>query len=81
MLAYDEGYAIKRPLDAARGPDLDIVLRVQVQPLSGQARPEPRLRGLDKGLVLDQIDPVVRQRVAAYAVVVSDRGLLATDIF
>jgi 8-oxo-dGTP pyrophosphatase MutT (NUDIX family) len=79
VLAFDEGYAMDRPIDAARGPDHDIVLRVQVQPLQGQPRPTPRLRGLDKGLVLDEIDPVVRQRVAAYAVVVSDRGLLATE--
>ncbi len=79
VLAFDQGYAIERPLDAIRGPDLDIVLRVQVEPLSGQPRPQPRLRGLDRGLVLEEIDPVVRQRVAAYAVVVSDRGLLATE--
>jgi 8-oxo-dGTP pyrophosphatase MutT (NUDIX family) len=79
VLAFDEGYSIERPLDATRGSDLGIVLRVLVQPLSGEARPEPRLRGLDKGLVLDEIDPVVRQRVAAYAVVVSERGLLATE--
>jgi hypothetical protein len=79
VLAFDHGYAIERPLDANRGPDRDIVLRLEVEPLSGQPRPQPRLRGLDRGLVLEEVDPVIRQRVAAYAVVVSDRGLLATE--
>ncbi len=79
VLAFDHGYVIDRPIDAVRGDDLDIVLRVRVEPLNGQPRPEPRLRGLDRGLVLDEVDPVVRQRVAAYAVVVSTRGLLATE--
>ena len=51
----------------------------EVEPLSGQPRPQPRLRGLDRGLVLEEIDPVIRQRVAAYAVVVSEPGLLATE--
>ena len=59
--------------------DGEIVLRIRVSPLTGQPRPQPRLRGLDAGLVLDEVEPVIRQRVAAYAVVLSDRGLLATE--
>ena len=58
VLAFEQGYAIERPLDANRGPDLDIVLRLEVEPLSGQPRPQPRLRGLDRGLVLDDGKPV-----------------------
>ena len=45
-----------------------------------ESRPSQRPTGRDVGLQLAPgEDPVVRQRVAAYGVVVSDRGLLATQ--
>lgn len=80
VLAYDQGYLLSRTLDALLDNRGELILRVEVRPVSGQPRPVPRLRGLDRGLVLDTTTtPVVRQRVAAYAVVTSDRGLLATE--
>jgi 8-oxo-dGTP pyrophosphatase MutT (NUDIX family) len=51
-----------------------------VRPLGGEPRPPARGRRQDRSLVLtDDLAPVVRQRVAAYAVVLSKRGLLATQ--
>ena len=78
-LAFDQGFVIERPLEARRvGPDL--ALSLLVRPESGETGPAPRPPPLDPGLVLGEGDePIVRQRVAAYAVVSSGRGLLATQ--
>ena len=80
VVAHDADQLIERPLDAYRDADGDLVLRFRVRSSSGEARPAPRPPGRDAGLVLaDGEVPAVRQRVAAYGVVVSDRGLLATQ--
>jgi ADP-ribose pyrophosphatase YjhB (NUDIX family) len=51
-----------------------------VRPVRDEARPVVRQQGRDAGLVLSgKVRPVVRQRFAAYAVVTSSRGLLATE--
>ncbi len=81
LLAFDHGFVISAPLDAVRDPDGDLVLRLRVTPGSDAATaPVVRSRGRDRGLVLaDDVQPEVRQRFAAYAVVRSSRGLLATE--
>ena len=78
-LAFEHGYIVLRPLEA-RLVDADLMLRLLVRPAAGEPGPVPAAPPLDPGLVLAEDDePIVRQRVAAYAVVLSDLGLLATQ--
>jgi 8-oxo-dGTP pyrophosphatase MutT (NUDIX family) len=80
VLAFDHGYVVLRPLDATRSSSGDLILRLSVRPVVDEPRPVVRRRGRDAGLVLgDDVRPAVRQRFAAYAVVTSSRGLLATE--
>ena len=80
VVAYDEGYAVVRPLEAVRTDDGDLRLVLQVRRLDGEPRPRLANRGQDAGLVIPPgAELEVRQRVAAYAVVTSSRGLLATE--
>jgi len=80
VLAYDHGYVVVHPLDANRDSSGDLILRLLVRPVDDEPRPLLRRQGRDAGLVLgDQVRPAVRQRFAAYAVVTSRRGLLATE--
>lgn len=79
-VAYDAGYQVRAPIDALRDPDADLVLRLAVVPADRNSAPEVRPRGRDRALVLEPGEvPVPRQRLAAYAVVLSDQGLLATE--
>ena len=78
-LAFEYGYIVLRPLEA-RIVDADLKLRLLVRPAAGEPGPVPVAPPLDPGLVLaEDAEPIVRQRVAAYAVVLSDLGLLATQ--
>lgn len=80
VLAYDRGYVVVRPLDANRASSAELILRLLVRPVADEPRPQVRRQGRDAGLVLNQrVRPAVRQRFAAYAVVTSSRGLLATE--
>jgi 8-oxo-dGTP pyrophosphatase MutT (NUDIX family) len=80
VLAHDRGFFAIRPIDVVRDAHGELVLRLDVRPLSGEQRPAVRPRGRDAGLVLTGGRPlIVRQRVAGYAVVLSARGLLATE--
>ena len=78
-VVFDQGYQALRPLEAGwRG--MDLALRLRVRPLAGEPRPEPLPPRTDADLIItDDVVPVTRQRVAAYAVVLSRRGLLATE--
>ena len=78
-VVFDQGFRAVRPLEAGwQGADL--ALRLQVRPLRGEPRPEPLPPRTEAGLIIsDDVVPVTRQRVAAYAVVMSQRGLLATE--
>ena len=78
-VVFDQGYKALRPLDASwYGADLG--LRLLVRPLAGEPRPDPVPTRTAAGLIIaDDVVPVTRQRVAAYAVVLSTRGLLATE--
>jgi 8-oxo-dGTP pyrophosphatase MutT (NUDIX family) len=80
VLAHDEGFAMVRPLAATRDPDGELRLTLLVRPLRDERRPAAPVRGQDVGLQVPLgVRPQVRQRVAAYAIVTSSRGLLATE--
>lgn len=74
-----QGWAARRPLLAKRAADGAIELMIEVEPSHG-AIPTSREPGRDAELVIGTDEVVqVKQRVAAYAVVESDRGVLATE--
>lgn len=79
QLAWEQGYRVIRPLSATGTRD-DLVVTLQVtrhgRPV--QPRGPQRTRSMIRGMHLDD-EPVRRQRIAAYALVLSDRGLLATE--
>lgn len=80
VLAYDLGYVVVKPLDAVRDGDGGLTLAFRVRPVSVEKRPEQSGRGVDSGVDLSGTTAVeVKQRVAAYALVTSGWGLLATE--
>jgi 8-oxo-dGTP pyrophosphatase MutT (NUDIX family) len=79
VLAHDRGFVVVRPLDAVRDETGDLVLKMLVRPVGDEPRPPAKGRGRDRTLPTDDLAPMVRQRVAAYAMVLSARGLLATQ--
>ena len=79
VLAYQQGFAVERPLSACQ-EDAELVLRLAVRPVAGEPPPVILPVQSDPDLVIEDGSlPMVRQRVAAYAVVRSSRGLLATE--
>lgn len=80
LVAYGHGYRTIRPIDVIRVPEGELLLRVLVRPVGNAPAPVVRSRGRDRGLQIpDGVSPFVRQRFAAYAVVRSELGLLATE--
>jgi 8-oxo-dGTP pyrophosphatase MutT (NUDIX family) len=80
LAAYRAGWILQGPLAADRDPNGELVLTVDVRPAAAEAEPTGAGRRQDSGLILAPGEhPVVRQRVAAYAVVRSSAGLLATQ--
>jgi 8-oxo-dGTP pyrophosphatase MutT (NUDIX family) len=79
-LAWEKGYRIVRPLSATGGaPDLTLTVQVGRHGRSSVLAP-PRTRSMDPDLdVNGGAPPVVRQRLAAYGIVLSSRGVLATQ--
>lgn len=80
-LAWDLGYRIVRPLSAT-GTDDQLTFTVQVSAHGRRValRAPQRVRQVDRGLSAEEAaDAITRQRLAAYAIVLSDRGLLATQ--
>lgn len=78
--AFDHGYLVTRPLNAVRSPDGTIELRLLVRPVSGEDGPERVQRQQDDGLAPEDLaQSERRQRIAAYALVRSSAGLLATE--
>ena len=79
-LAGERGYRILRPLSTT-GAAPALTVTVQVTPHRGDGKlPPVGPRAIDRGLDLDSLpEPVVRQRLAAYGIVVSARGILATQ--
>ncbi len=79
QLAWDRGWVVRRPFDAALESG-ELLLRLEVAPRDGETRPRRPRRSQDPGLVIPPgVEPEVRQRLAAYAVVLSERGVLATE--
>lgn len=81
VLAYEAGWVVVRPVaaDLDEHGELRLELRVRHR-RPGDGHPRTRKPGRDRGLRSgDAETPVVRQRFAAYAVVQSERGLLATE--
>ena len=80
VLAFDCGHVVNTPVDANRSDSGELFLRLLVRPVVDEPRPQERRQARDAGLVLgDDIRPAARQRFAAYAVVISRQGLLATE--
>ena len=79
-LAWELGYRIVRPLSATgSAPDLTLTVQVGRHGRSSVLRAQ-KTRSMDPDLDLSvEAPPVVRQRLAAYGIVLSDRGLLATQ--
>ena len=79
-LAWELGYRIVRPLSATgSAPELTLTVQVGRHGRSSSLR-VPKTRSMDPDLDLtDAAPPVVRQRLAAYGIVLSARGLLATQ--
>ncbi|GAA2111167.1 hypothetical protein GCM10009841_33770 [Microlunatus panaciterrae] len=79
VASHHRGYAVLRPLEAALVED-EITLSLLVEPVQDHLPPQQAERGRDSGLLLRPGEvPRVRQRVAAYVLVRSERGLLATE--
>jgi len=73
------GFRLVRPLSAARQGE-EIELSVLVEPAGKQRMPAAQSPHRDRGLRMHPGEkPRVFQRVAAYAVVISERGLLVTE--
>lgn len=79
-LAWELGYRIVRPLSATgSAPDLTLTVQVGRHGRSAELQ-EPKTRSIDPDLDLStEPEPVVRQRLAAYGIVLSARGVLATQ--
>ncbi|MEZ5089104.1 MAG: NUDIX domain-containing protein [Micropruina sp.] len=80
-LAWGLGYRIVRPLSATgQGDDLTLTVQVSAHGRPVSMRGPQRRRTPDPSLDEEAVvEPRVRQRLAAYAIVLSQRGLLATE--
>lgn len=79
-LAWERGYRITRPLSASgTAPDISLTVQVARHGRRISHRSGARTRSVDPGLDLSLVTPVVRQRLASYAIVLSRRGILATE--
>lgn len=79
LVSSELGFPVVRPLSADL-VDGDIVVRLLVEDSPNGTAPAHPATGRDPGLTLEPGEvPTVRQRVAAYALVRSSRGLLATE--
>lgn len=78
--AWELGYRIIRPLSATGTRD-DLIVTLQVTRHGRRVVPRgpQRARTLAKSELLAREEPLARQRLAAYALVVSERGILATE--
>lgn len=80
-MLWEHGYRAVRFLSASL-VDGEVTITVQVAPHHSDRtlRRPPRVRTMDSGLKISvESEIVVRQRPAAYAMVLSERGLLATE--
>ncbi len=77
QLIWRRGYVVRSWLSALI-VDREIVMTAIISPRTHRSRP-PRLKKRDRKLVMDAEAPVLNQRIAAYAVVLSKRGVLGTE--
>ncbi len=77
--AWAAGFMLTGPIDARRGSDGQLVVRWTARTAEGSEAPLVPPRGVDRDLDLTGVEPVPKQRVAAYALVRSQCGLLATE--
>jgi 8-oxo-dGTP diphosphatase len=79
-LAWQRGYRIIRPLSTTgRFPELTLTVQVGTHDRT-RSLPPARPRAIDAGLeIAAGNEPIQRQRVAAYGIVLSERGLLTTQ--
>jgi len=80
-LAWELGYRIVRPLSATgEGDALTFTVQVSAHGRKVSERGTHGRRALDRDLTeAELVEPLVRQRLAAYAIVLSERGVLATE--
>ncbi|MGC3952997.1 MAG: NUDIX domain-containing protein [Propionicimonas sp.] len=80
-LVWERGYRMIRPLSiSGRAPDLSLTIQVARHGRRVHPRVAPRTRSMDPDLELtEDITPIVRQRLAAYTIALSHRGILATQ--
>ncbi len=75
------GFRLLRPVEAV-GADADVVVRVLAEPGAGRAHGRGRRPARSGRTELPPgVEPVVRQRLAAYAWVESERGILASEFY
>ena len=77
--AYTAGFLLAEPIDALRDTSGELVVRWIARPSDAAGAPRVPTPGQDPELDLAGVEPVPKQRVAAYALVRSARGLLATE--
>ncbi len=77
---WSSGYVVTSLLSARLVDDV-VVITVRVSKRTQRSRPPKiRRRGIDQELALELgEEPVIRQRIAAYAIVQSSRGVLGTQ--
>lgn len=81
QVLWRKGYVLGELLSARVEDDGEVVLVARISPRLPSSRP-PRIkhRGVDPDLVRDPDEvPVLNQRIAAYAVIRSSRGVLGTE--
>lgn len=80
-LVWERGYRVVRPLSiSGLAPDLALTVQVARHGRRVHPRVAPRTRSMDPDLELaGDVTPIVRQRLAAYTITLSSRGILATQ--
>ncbi|MFV0451061.1 MAG: NUDIX hydrolase [Propioniciclava sp.] len=79
QLAWEEGFKVLRPLSASGTVDhLTVTLQVCPHRRAVLPRGPQRTRSTLRGDEVN-VSPVVRQRLAAYGIMISERGILATQ--
>lgn len=79
MLLWRSGWHLVRWLSVCVDADDDVQVTAQVRPIrDGEVAPTTSGRGRDASVGRPRVTPVVKQRLACYAIALSERGLLAT---
>ncbi len=80
QVVWELGYRVVRPLSASGTvADLCVTLQVSRHGRTVTPRGPQRTRTMLRGVHAEDQQPIPRQRLAAYALVISSRGILATE--